>query len=76
VQAVARDILEVGLHRYTEQGGYIVGHVHDEIIAVEEAGKADLALDLLVKAMADPIDWAPGLLLGAGGYTSERYRKD
>jgi DNA polymerase len=76
VQAVARDILEVGLHRFRDAGGRVVAHVHDEIVGLSPADEADKMLGVLIKAMTDPIDWAPGLLLDASGYVASRYRKD
>lgn len=75
-QAVARDVLAVGLQRYNAAGGSIVFHVHDEIVGLEREDKAEEWLEVLIKAMTDPIPWAPNLLLGASGYVSQRYRKD
>lgn len=74
-QATSRDILATGLRRATLASLNIVGHVHDEIIcedSVDDTG----ALSRLVKAMSDPIDWAPGLPLAAAGYSTPFYRKD
>jgi DNA polymerase len=76
VQAIARDVLVEGLRRYHKAGGTIVGHVHDEIIAEENELEAEGWLRTLITCMSLPVDWAPGLLLGAAGYVSQRYRKD
>jgi DNA polymerase bacteriophage-type len=75
VQAIARDILLHGLLRARERGLSIVGHVHDEILCEEPADQAENALEALRAAMTDTPPWAPGLLLGAAGYVSQRYRK-
>jgi DNA polymerase len=75
VQAIARDVLLEGLLAAERAGLTIVGHVHDEIICEEDVGNADDALRGLVDCMVRPIEWAPGLLLGAEGYVAERYRK-
>jgi hypothetical protein len=76
VQAIARDVLVEGLRRYHKAGGTIVGHVHDEIIAEENEWEAEGWLRTLITCMSLPVDWAPGLMLGAAGYVSQRYRKD
>jgi DNA polymerase len=68
--------------RYHKAGGTIVGHVHDEVLSEEDdwgeenKWEADIWLETLIKSMSAPIDWAPGLKLGAAGYTARRYRKD
>lgn len=74
-QATSRDILAVGLRRAALAALNIVGHVHDEILS-EDDEKDTGALGRLVKAMSDPIDWAPGLPLAAAGYSTPFYRKD
>ena len=75
-QKIARDILVEGLRRYRTFGGTIVGHVHDEIIALEPAWCADVRLAQLNEALSAPISWAPGLKLDSAGYIATRYRKD
>jgi len=69
-------VLVEGMWRYHRAGGTIIGHVHDEVIAEEDVARADAWLKTLIKSMSDPIDWAPGLKLGAAGYVADRYRKD
>jgi DNA polymerase len=76
VQAIARDILCVGLLRAKAEGFPIVGSVHDEIITLLRKGSNRLNLDLLRECMKAPISWAVGLPLGAAGYASSLYRKD
>ena len=73
VQAVARDCLAVSIDRLTAAGYDIIFHVHDEIIAevYEDERWEDMA-----EIMGQPIDWAPGLLLRADGYSTKYYRKD
>lgn len=77
-QAVARDCLAEAMQRVTGMGYTIVMHIHDEMIVDvpvrhETAGHA---LDLINKAMSDPISWAPGLPLKGDGYCCDYYRKD
>jgi len=76
VQAIARDCLAEAMLRLDAAGYPIVMHVHDEVII--EVGKeaADTFLADVCEIMGLPIDWAPGLLLRADGYTTDYYLKD
>jgi DNA polymerase len=76
VQAIARDVLKVGILRAKDAGFQIMGHVHDEIIAMRRIGDNRLSFDLLRCLMRWPIHWAPGLLLNAAGFSGRIYRKD
>lgn len=76
VQALARDILAIGMKRAAKAGFDIVLHVHDEIVSEVPDDDERLTLDLLKKCMKDPISWCPGLPLGAEGWTGKYYRKD
>ena len=73
VQAYARDCLAVALMRLDAAGYKIVFHVHDEIIAEAPDGSR---WEDMAEIMAQPIDWAPGLLLSADGYDTKFYMKD
>ncbi len=75
VQAIARDILQLGLRRANDAGLDIRIHVHDEIAALIRREDAQAAFDLLVECMTKPIPWADGLLLAADGYIATRYKK-
>ena len=75
VQAIARAILAYGMMLYTKEGGTVIGHVHDEIIALEDADPAAAWLGLMLDCMKAIAPWAAGLILDAEGYVSERYRK-
>lgn len=76
VQAIARDILCIGLYRAHQFGFPIVGSVHDEIITCTREGENWFTLENLRECMIAPIEWAAGLPLGAAGYTGKLYRKD
>ena len=76
IQAVARDVLAVWITRANAAGLTIIGHVHDEIICLEDDANAEQALLTLNRIAAQPIEWAPGLLLSAEGYKAKRYKKD
>ena len=74
VQAYARDCLAVALLRLDAAGYQTVFTVHDEVIVEEPIGGRpgqDVA-----EIMAQPIDWAPGLLLRGDGYETKFYMKD
>lgn len=72
IQAIARDCLAEALLKTAAWGHRIVFHVHDEIV-VEGPPEA---LDDLLAIMAEPIPWAPGLVLRGDGYVAEFYKKD
>lgn len=76
IQAIARDILALGMRRADKAGFPIVGHVHDEVIAEIEDKSTDFVLGELCAILAKPVPWAPGLLLPADGFTTPYYKKD
>lgn len=63
VQAIARDVMAVGMVRATDAGIPLVGHTHDELIGLVLAELAERMKRQLAKSMSDPIDWADGLPL-------------
>ena len=73
VQAVARDCLAETLKRIEDRGLHVVFHVHDEVIidASEET-----TVDEVCGLMAEPIPWAPGLILKGAGFEGRYYKKD
>lgn len=75
-QALARDVLALGIRRAANLGFEIVGHVHDEIITLAKKIDKFFTVDLLRACMIGDIEWATGLPLGAAGYTADIYRKD
>lgn len=74
VQAYARDCLAVALLRLDAAGYQTVFTVHDEVIVEEPVGGR--TWQDVADIMAQPIDWAPGLLLQGDGYQTDFYRKD
>ncbi len=73
VQAFARDCLAVAMDHLDAAGFAICFHVHDEVVAEAPVGSS---WEEMAAIMAQPIDWAPGLLLRADGYETEFYMKD
>lgn len=74
-QALCRDILKVGMQRVHADGFNIVGHAHDEIIAISRKGDNYYNWQRMRELMTQPIEWAPGFPLGANGWKGEYYRK-
>lgn len=72
VQAIARDCLAEILLRLCAVGHQTVFHVHDEAIIDSPVDCLGEVLGL----MAQPIEWAPGLLLKGDGSVMNYYRKE
>lgn len=73
VQAIARDCLAVTLRRIAQKGLQTVFHVHDEVII---DAPMETTVDEICNLMAEPIPWAPGLILKGAGFESSYYMKD
>ncbi|MCB7304833.1 DNA polymerase [Bariatricus massiliensis] len=73
IQAVARDCLAETLKRIDARGLQVVFHVHDEVII---DAPMDVTVDEICDLMAEPISWAPGLILKGAGFESNYYMKD
>ena len=74
VQAVARDCLGEAMIKVDKAGYDIAFHVHDEIIL--DVPRDYGSMTEVNNIFGEPIDWAPGLLLKAEGYTCSYYQKD
>lgn len=73
IQAIARDCLAETLKRIETKGLQVVFHVHDEVII---DAPADVTVDEICDLMAEPISWAPGLILKGAGFEHNYYMKD
>lgn len=73
VQAIARDCLAETLRRIDKLGLQVVFHVHDEVII---DAPMDVTVDQICDLMAEPISWAPGLILKGAGFENNYYMKD
>lgn len=73
VQAIARDCLAETLRRIDARGLQVVFHVHDEVII---DAPMDVTVEEICGLMAEPISWAPGLILKGAGFESTYYMKD
>jgi DNA polymerase len=72
VQAIARDCLAEVLLRLNAAGCQTVFHVHDEAVIDSPVN----CLEQVLAMMAQPIEWAPGLLLKGDGSAMNYYRKE
>ncbi|MBU9745874.1 DNA polymerase [Lachnospiraceae bacterium ASD3451] len=72
-QAIARDCLAVTLERIAAKGLQVVFHVHDEVII---DAPMETTVDEICDLMAEPISWAPGLILKGAGFENDYYMKD
>lgn len=73
VQAIARDCLAVTLRRIAQKGLQTVFHVHDEVII---DAPMETTVNEICDLMAEPIPWAPGLILKGAGFEGQYYMKD
>lgn len=80
VQAIARDLLALGLLMAHKMGFWLVGHVHDEIISEEDENDDTKTWQVLRDCMTVEIqkvyDWLKSMPLGAAGYEGPVYKKD
>lgn len=75
IQAMSRDDLLNSMLLAAEMGFDIWGLFHDEIAVEVEDTWDGLTLRDLLWCMVQVPSWAPGLMLGAEGYTSSVYKK-
>ena len=73
VQAIARDCLAEILRRIDAKGLQVVFHVHDEVII---DAPQNVTVEEICGLMAEPIEWAPGLVLKGAGFENGYYMKD
>lgn len=75
-QAIARDLLAHGMKLAHKEGIDLRLHVHDQLVGMSIAEKAQKQLELLKLCMEDRPAWAKGLPLGSAGFTSPIFIKD
>lgn len=75
VQAIARDVLALGVLATEAKGHHVAHHVHDEIVAVVPKDKSKQAFADITEILSTPPVWLPGCPLGAEGGIKERYGK-
>lgn len=76
VQAISRDILAYAMMMAHKMGGKIVLHVHDEIATLRKKNDPfAFNFNDLHHCMSSTPWWAPGLPLGAAGFSGPVYKK-
>lgn len=76
-QGIGRDKLgDDMLHIASRTNWDVVLHVHDEPVLEVPEDRAEEALAYTIRLMSKPPTWAPGLLMGAAGFITDRYTKD
>lgn len=73
VQAIARDCLAETLLRLYEKNYDVVMHIHDEVVI---DAYDDEKLEDVNNILAEPIPWAPGLVIKGAGFETKYYMKD
>ena len=73
VQAIARDCLAETLIRLYDRNYEVVMHIHDEVVI---DAYDDEKLEDVNNILAEPILWAPGLILKGAGFETKYYMKD
>jgi DNA polymerase len=71
VQAIARDLMVVGMLAAEAAGYEIILTVHDEMIAEKATG----SIEEFCRLMTTIPDWAPGCPVAAEGWSGTRYKK-
>ncbi len=74
-QGIARDVLADKMLQFEEIGIEIEGHAHDEGIGETQNDPFTPGVQEMVAIMSEPVEWAPGLLLGADGFEGQYYHK-
>lgn len=75
-QAVARDIMGVGITNATRAGYTPILHVHDELVTLEDADHTANSVERLEAVLCDLPEWCADLPMAAAGYESPFYMKD
>jgi len=75
-QSTAREVLKEGMLSAAADGFDIRYHNYDEIGVLQRVDDAYHTVERLAEHMTKPLAWAPGLPLGAAGWSGRYYRKD
>jgi DNA polymerase len=74
-QGFSRDVIAVKFLRFEEIGIEVDGHAHDEGIAENPDCPFHPGVQDMIQILSEPVSWAPGLLLGADGFSGSYYHK-
>jgi DNA polymerase len=74
-QAIAFDVMVGAMLRLHRDGVFLVGTIHDEIVALAPVEDAEAIRDHMIAVMKTPPVWAPDLPLAADAFINERFVK-
>jgi DNA polymerase len=75
VQAIAADLLMAAMLRLHQDGIFLVGCIHDEIVALAPVEHAEAIKEHMIAVMKTPPEWAPDLPLAADAFINTRFIK-
>jgi DNA polymerase len=75
VQAIACDILIQAMLQLHRDGVFLVGSIHDEVVALAKVDQAEAVKAHMIKVMRTPPAWAADLPLAADGFVNTRFLK-
>jgi DNA polymerase len=75
VQAIGADLLMAAILRLHQDGVFLVGTIHDEIVALAPVEAAESIRERMVTVLRELPDWAPDLPLVADAFINERFIK-
>jgi hypothetical protein len=75
VSGIAYDVLVEKMLQLHRDGVFIIGTVHDEIVALAPAEEADAVRAHMIQVMQTPLAWAPDLPLSADAFINKRFIK-
>jgi DNA polymerase len=75
VSAMAADVLIAAMVRFHEDEIFLVGTVHDQVVALAPVEHAEEIRDYMVEVLSTPPEWAPDLPLAAEAFVNTRFTK-
>src|SRR5262249_38516269 len=75
IQAIAYDVMVGAMLRLHQDGIFIVGTIHDEIVALAPVEHSEAVKDRMLTVMKASPGWAPDLPLAADAFINTRFLK-
>jgi DNA polymerase len=75
VSAIATDLLMHAMLQLHREGIFLVGSIHDEIVALAPLEDAEAIRVRMIEVLQTPPDWAEGLPLAADAFVNTRFLK-
>jgi DNA polymerase bacteriophage-type len=73
VSGISYDVMVAAMCRLHQDGIFLIGTIHDEIVALAPVEDAEAILDHMIRVMKTPPDWAPDVPLAADGFVNQRF---